>query len=543
MNLMDIAMNRPLHVGDENTALRSILEGTASETGERFFTALVKHLAAALSTQGAWVTEYLKESRRLRSLAFWLGGQFRPNGEYDIVGTPCGKVIEGSTLVHFENNLVDLFPDEGDLKEMGAVSYLGVPLKDLQGTILGHLAVVDSRPMPAESRILAVFQIFAARAAAELQRLRAESEVRKSEEKYRRIVETAGEGFILMDGELRITDTNETLCRLVGYRREELLGRKPFAFLTEEFKHYLMTAGKQTLSKPYREFEATAVAKDGHQIPVLVHSNTLTDDRGVIIGNMALVTDMTEHKKSLALAAEVQKGLLPQGSPTVPELDVAGKIVTCDEIGGDYFDFLHDMECPSDPFGVVVGDVTGHGVDAALIMTTARAFLRMRASQCGSLAQIVTEMNRHLAQDILDTGRFMTLFYMTIDPWQKCLRWVRAGHDPAILYDPERDEFEELKGIGIALGIDKDLQYQENLKAHLRRGQIVAIGTDGIWEALNEHGEMYGKERFRQIVRQHARSEARQILDQVYDDLARFTAGVKRDDDITLVVVKLRGEP
>jgi sigma-B regulation protein RsbU (phosphoserine phosphatase) len=200
------------------------------------------------------------------------------------------------------------------------------------------------------------------------------------------------------------------------------------------------------------------------------------------------------------------------------------------------------MECPSDPFGVVVGDVTGHGVDAALIMTTARAFLRMRASQCGSIAQIITEMNRHLAQDILDTGRFMTLFYMTIDPWQKCLRWVRAGHDPAMLYDPDRDVFEELKGNGIALGIDKDLQYQENLKPQLKNGQIVAIGTDGVWEAFNERGEMYGKERIRQLVRQHARAEARHILDQVYDDLARFTAGVKGDDDITLVIVKFNGE-
>jgi len=397
--------------------------------------------------------------------------------------------------------------------------------------------------MPAESRVLTVFQIFAARAAAELQRLRAESEVRKSEEKYRRIVETAGEGFILMDGELKITDTNETLCRLIGYRREEILGRKPFAFLTEEFRHYLVTGGKEMLSTPYRKFEATAVARDGHQIPVLVHSNTLTDDKGAIIGNMALVTDMTEHKKSLALAAEVQKSLLPQESPTVPGLDVAGKVVTCEEIGGDYFDFLREMECPSDPFGVVVGDVTGHGLDAALIMTTARAFLRMRASQCGSIGQIITEMNRHLAQDILDTGRFMTLFYMTIDPWEKCLRWVRAGHDPAILYDPDGDVFEELKGTGMALGIDKDLQYQENLKPHLKNGQIVAIGTDGVWEAFNKHGEMYGKERFRQIIRQHARAEARYILDQAYDDLAQFTGGVKRDDDITLVVVKFHGQP
>ena len=180
--------------------------------------------------------------------------------------------------------------------------------------------------------------------------------------------------------------------------------------------------------------------------------------------------------------------------------------------------------------------MTPHGKEWCL-------FLRMRASQCGSIAQIITEMNRHLAQDILETGRFMTLFYMTIDPWQKCLRWVRAGHDPAILYDPHRDVFDELKGTGIALGIDKDLQYQENLKPHLKNGQIIAIATDGVWEAHNKDGETYGEERFRQIVRQHAGAEARHILDQVYDDLARFTVGVKRDDDITVVVVKFHGEP
>jgi sigma-B regulation protein RsbU (phosphoserine phosphatase) len=102
--------------------------------------------------------------------------------------------------------------------------------------------------------------------------------------------------------------------------------------------------------------------------------------------------------------------------------------------------------------------------------------------------------------------------------------------------------FEELRGTGIALGVEKDLQYEENVKPHLKNGQVVAIGTDGVWEAFNKHGEMYGKERFRRIVRQNARAGATHILDQVYDDLARFTAGVKREDDVTLVVAKFDGE-
>ena len=367
----------------------------------------------------------------------------------------------------------------------------------------------------------------------------AEQQLEQSEEKYRRIVETTGEGFLLMDEDLSIIDVNEAYCRMIGYDYGEILDKTPLDFSTEEFRQFLITNKEKLSSKDYREFEGAFVAKDGHNVPILVHSNTLRDDLGAVIGNMFFVTDMTEHKKSLVLAAEVQRSLLPQESPEIQGLDIAGKIITCEEIGGDYFDFLSGTECPGGPFGVVVGDVTGHGVDAALLMTTARAFLRMRASQCGSISQIVTEMNRHLAQDVLDTGRFMTLFYMTIDVERGDLRWVRAGHDPALIYDPGQDDFEELKGAGLALGVDEEFAYEENIRTELTTGQVVVIGTDGIWEARNRHGEMFGKDRFREIVRHHAKAKANEILDAVYSELNSFTLGLKSEDDLTLVVIKI----
>jgi PAS domain S-box-containing protein len=524
---------------DESAALHTILEGTATETGERFFTALVENLAKAMHTHGAWVTEYIKESRRLRALAFWLGGEFVHDYEYDIAGTPCESVIEGASLVHFPDNIIELFPDNATLKEIGVVSFMGVPLMDLDGRILGHLSVLDRRPMPEEPRALSLFRIFAARAAAEHQRLRAESEVRESEEKYRRIVETAEEGFLLMDKDLTIGEVNDAYCRMTGYSREEIIGKTPFDFATEDYRTFLTTNKDEIVSKDYRELEGAVVAKNGRTIPILVHGNILRNDKGAVIGNMAFVTDMTVHKKSLTLAAEVQKSLLPQESPHIQGFDIAGKIITSDEIGGDYFDYLSGQECPNDHFGVVVGDVTGHGVDAALLMTTARAFLRMRASQCGSISQIITEMNRHLALDVLDSGRFMTLFYLTIDPENKQLRWVRAGHDPAIMYDPTRDEFEELKGSGLALGVAEGASYEENVKSDLAEGQIIAIGTDGIWEAHNKDGEMFGKERFREIIRKNANAAAHDIIDAVYSDLNEFTIGLRPEDDITLVVIKI----
>ena len=366
-----------------------------------------------------------------------------------------------------------------------------------------------------------------------------EAQLRKSEEKYRRIVTTAGEGFILMDEDMIITDANEAFCQMVNYPMKDLIGKTPFDLGGDVFRDFFSSRQESASSREYRKFEGSLTARDGNEIPTLIHGSKLRDDEGVIIGNMAFVTDLTEQKKALALAAEVQKSLLPQYGVHIPGLDVAGKNISCDEIGGDYFDFLEQKDYPNAPFSIVVGDIAGHGVDAALLMTTARAFLRMRASQSGNISDIVNEMNRHLTLDVLDTGRFMTLFYLTIDPENKCLQWVRAGHDPAIIYDPGKNTFEELSGNGIPLGVSEEFRYQENIKTGVSDGQIIALGTDGIWEASNRDGQMFGKERFRDIIRHNAQEDASNILSAVYDELDHYTKGIKSEDDITLVVAKV----
>jgi PAS domain S-box-containing protein len=533
----------PLRVSDENAALRVIVEGTATVTGERFFEALVENLARALNTHSAWVTEFLEETRQLRALAFWAHGELIRDFVMQIEGTPCEAVIESLDLVHYPDNILDFFPNNSSLENFGAVSYMGVPLLDNNGKILGHLAILDTRPMPLEPKLTAIFKIFAARASAELQRQRAESEVRKSEEKYRRIIETTGEGFLMVDRNFVITDVNQALCSMVGYHREEIVGKHPPDFATEDFRQFLLANQMQLTSGENAGLEGTLLSRDGRQIPILIYGNNLRDAQGTIIGNFNFVINMSEHKRALALAAEVQKSLLPQRGLEADDFDIAGKTISCEEIGGDYYDFMGKGHCAGDHVNVVVGDVTGHGVEAALLMTTARAFLRMRAAQCGNAAEIVTEMNRHLALDLSDTGRFMTLFYLRIDHQQRDLRWVRAGHPPAYLYDPGQRSFRELMGEGLALGVDDNFVYRENRTTGLKAGQVVAVGTDGIWEACNRQGRIYGRERFLEIIRQNAQADAQTILEAVYTDLFAFTLGVKSADDITLVVIKVKEEP
>ncbi len=205
---MSLPHQAPLSNIEADTALRAILEGTATETGQRFFAALVQNLVKALGTHGAWVTEYFSEKRRLRALAFWMDGRWVNDYEVDITGTPCERVIDTAKLVHFRDRVLEIYPHEEQLKAAGAVSYMGAPLQDTDGHILGHMAVIDRRPIPEEPRIHAIFQIFAARAAAELQRLRAEAEIHEREEKVGRLLNSAMDAIIELDDHLRITRVN-----------------------------------------------------------------------------------------------------------------------------------------------------------------------------------------------------------------------------------------------------------------------------------------------------------------------------------------------
>ena len=136
----------------------------------------------------------------------------------------------------------------------------------------------------------------------------------------------------------------------------------------------------------------------------------------------------------------------------------------------------------------------------------------------------------------------MTLIYLTIDRPNLRLQWVRAGHDPAILYDPSTDTFEELRGDGVAVGVDETWQYEENEKTGLKKGQILLLGTDGIWEARNQNGSMFGKSAVYEIIRQNAEADASTIQAAIIEALTRFQNGAGLEDDVTLVVIKIEND-
>jgi PAS domain S-box-containing protein len=209
---------------DELAALRAIVEGTAQSIGAAFFRSLVGHLASAMDVNHAFVAEFDRATMRARTLAYWSRGAIRDDVEFDLAGTPCEDVIR-SGLCHHPRDVREKFPRDQDLIDLGIESYLGVPLLDVEGLVLGHLAVFDERPMPAEPRRLSIFRIFATRAAVELERLRVEHRLLESERRYRDLYEEAPNAYVAIGVDQRLLTVNHRATQLLGESSTELVGR------------------------------------------------------------------------------------------------------------------------------------------------------------------------------------------------------------------------------------------------------------------------------------------------------------------------------
>jgi serine phosphatase RsbU (regulator of sigma subunit) len=270
----------------------------------------------------------------------------------------------------------------------------------------------------------------------------------------------------------------------------------------------------------------------------LEYSTEFVDLSKKINAVTADLRDRMRLRNALALAQEVQQNLLPSGTPVVKGLEIAGHATYCDETGGDYYDFLEIAGQLDTTATIVVGDVVGHGVAAAMLMATARGILLSRCRTPGNLAELLAHLNNQLVDD---TGgeRFMTMLLMTVDAEHNEMRWASAGHDAPLVYDSVADRFHELNGSNISLGLKKKAEYEERIFSDVKAGQIFMASTDGLWEAFNTSGEMFGKERVRNLIRRCADLSAAEICDRMNAELSNFLGDTTPDDDLTFVIVKV----
>jgi sigma-B regulation protein RsbU (phosphoserine phosphatase) len=336
----------------------------------------------------------------------------------------------------------------------------------------------------------------------------------------------------------RITSTQQDLSTAIQQLRSAIFTN---AFIFLGVGIFLTMLLARNLSIPFTEIVETLrwVRNGRFDKKVQVTTNDEIGYTGDVINEMTEgLKERQRLQQSLDIAKEVQQNLLPREDPEIEGLDIAGTSIYCEETGGDYYDYLMTGENGQKKICVVVGDVADHGIPSALLMTTARAFLRQRTSRSGELDQVVSDVNRQLTRDVEDSGRFMTLFICEIDRSNQIIHWVNAGHDPAMIYDREGGKFEELTGNALPLGVSEMTAYQKFDKK-INPGQIIMMGTDGIWEAQSPQGEMFGKERFKDIIRDNGARSAKDIMQAVIKAVDRFCHPLEKADDVTLVVTKI----
>ncbi len=284
---------------------------------------------------------------------------------------------------------------------------------------------------------------------------------------------------------------------------------------------------------------AERLAAGDYDAGVQIRTGDELQELGEIFNDMGpKLRQHAEMQRSLAVAMEIQQQLLPSESPKIDGFDVAGTSIYCDETGGDYYDFIDLMDIGTGKLGIAVGDVTGHGIGAALLMASARGVLRSHAGRHGGdLSELFSVLNTHLVRDTGET-RFMTLFYGVLDANNRSLMWTSGGHDPAIWLRRSMGKIEELPNTGVPLGILEDATFERVEPVTLEAGDIVAIGTDGIWEAANAAGDMFGKDRMREVLSASVEKSAAEIHTSVVAAVNEFLGSTHQQDDITLVIIK-----
>jgi len=301
----------------------------------------------------------------------------------------------------------------------------------------------------------------------------------------------------------------------------------------------VMRAHKFTVPITHLADAAGKLAEGDYDVTVNISTNDELQQLGEVFNQVGPgLKERQKIKQSLELAREIQQHFLPAEDLELDNFQVAGLCRYCDETGGDYYDLLDLTAVAPGRVGLVLGDVSGHGIPAAMLMISSGSILRNNAPRHGdNLSAAITELNRHLVINS-EPGKFMTLFYGLLDDSDKTLSWASAGHDPAIWYHAESGKFTEMENTGMPLGVMDDAQFGQADPVTLCAGDIVVIGTDGIWEAQNTADQMYGKKRLLDLISIHKDKSAGQIASLVVESVLEFCSDTPPADDITLLVIK-----
>ncbi len=249
------------------------------------------------------------------------------------------------------------------------------------------------------------------------------------------------------------------------------------------------------------------------------------------------ITERQRLKKELDIARHVQMSFLPKENPKLKGVDIDSICIPALEVGGDYYDFLNLGE---NKLGIIIGDVSGKGTQAAFYMTLTKGFLKALAKQTDSPAEVLTKMNELFYENV-ERGRFISMIYAIIDLNTNKMRIARAGHNPIIFQD-DIGKINLVSPKGLALGLEKGVLFGKVITEHeeiLSPGKLFVFYTDGFTEAVNKKGEEYGLENMFKVVRTYKTSSSSEIKNKMVEDVNKYIGKAQQHDDMTMVVLKI----
>jgi len=354
-------------------------------------------------------------------------------------------------------------------------------------------------------------------------------------------VKQTADSVIITNKKGIIEYVNPAFEMTTSYTREEALGKTPKILQSGMHDKAFYNHLWETISSG-KTFRGTIVNKKKNG-QLYWSEQTITpmkDDTGDITNFVSVLKDVTELREKqeqefqLSIAHELQQRLY-KASVSVPGFDIAGATFSAVQTNGDYFDFI---ELPDGCVGMVVGDVSGHGIGAALVMAQTRAYLRAFAKKESDPGMLLTLLNQELAAD-LDKEHYVTLILARLDPQQHLLDYASAGHLPAYLLNHSGEIKSVMESNGIPLGIMRDYEFSKSNSFKLSPGDTVFLLTDGITEAQALDETEFGFDRAIDIVKFHQQQPARQILEQLYQNARAFSENKPQEDDITSIICKM----
>ncbi|OPX69031.1 MAG: sensory histidine kinase AtoS [Methanoregulaceae archaeon PtaB.Bin056] len=277
-------------------------------------------------------------------------------------------------------------------------------------------------------------------------------------------------------------------------------------------------------------------------------ASPLYDPDGNVTGAIETIRDITERREmegrlarsnaELQIAADIQRSFMPDVIPQIRGFDIAARTVMAKEVGGDFFDVIpfEIIALSKGTLGLLVADVSGKGVPAALFMALSRIVVRVNVLWHRDPAKAIYDANNIITEDS-KSGMFVTLFFGALSESDRTLKYVNAGHNPPVVIRSLDGTLEELLPTGMAIGADSHQEY-ESRTVSIGTGDVVVIYTDGVTDAMDTQEQFFGEDRLYSIIRESAHLTAREILDRILSEVREFSKDMPQFDDITVLVVK-----